>query len=153
MNIKEIITEKTIKINLEANDKTDLLKKMINLISNSNLLKDKNDAEKEIFTRESIMSTGVGKGIALPHAKTNSVDGSVGAVAVLKKPVHFDSFDGKPVDVVFMLLGRESDVTNHLRLLSKISRVMNNDAIKQEILNSKSELELLKIFQRVDENI
>ncbi len=147
MNISDIISENTIAIGLEANTKSELLDKMMDIISESSSIINKEEAKKEILIRESIMSTGIGKGIALPHAKTNAVSDSIGAFAVLKNPVDFDSLDSKPVDIVFLLLGTENDISGHLRLLSKISRIMNDNNFKEYVRNINNPEEIINYFQ------
>jgi fructose-specific phosphotransferase system IIA component len=147
MNITDIITNNAISIDLEVKNKQELLEYMIDLISKSPVVINKDEAAKEIYVRESIMSTGIGKGIALPHAKTNSVTAGIGAFAVLKKPIEFDSLDGKPVDIVFMLLGKENDISGHLRLLSKISRIMNDNNFRDNVRKIKNPQEIIDYLQ------
>lgn len=142
MNIYEILSIETIIPNIEASDKDSLLKMMIDMLNDTGKVKDKIRASKEIFERERIMSTGVGKGIALPHAKTSAVDNSLGALITLSKPLDFEALDGNPVNIVFMLLGTEDNVGKHLKLLSKISRIMNNDDFRTAIINSKTASEI-----------
>lgn len=152
MNISDIITENTIALGLEAQSKSELLDKMIDIISASSSIINTEEAKKEILIRESIMSTGIGKGIALPHAKTNAVSGSVGAFAVLKDAVDFDSLDSKPVDIVFLLLGTENDISGHLRLLSKISRIMNDDKFRDYVRKVNNPNDIINYFQTKVDN-
>lgn len=152
MNIIDILSENTISFNVEAKNKEQLLDEMMELVSKSSKVLDKDKAKKEILQRESIMSTGVGKGIALPHAKTNTVTDSIGALAVLKNKVDYNSLDSKPVDIVFLLLGKEKNVGTHLLLLSKISRLMNNEEVKQKIKNAGTPDKVLEIFNELKDN-
>ena len=149
MNIIDILSKNTISFDIEAKDKNELLDEMMELVSKSSKVLDKDEAKKEILQRESIMSTGVGKGIALPHAKTNAVTDSTGALAILKNKVDYNSLDSKPVDLVFLLLGRENNVGTHLLLLSKISRLMNNEEVKQQIKNAGTPDKVIEIFHQL----
>lgn len=142
MNIYEILKIETIYTNLVIADKDQLLKKMVEIIASTGLVKDSLKAQKEIFDRERIMSTGVGKGIALPHAKTSAVDDSIASLVTLAEPMDFDALDGYPVNIIFMLLGTDDNVSKHLKLLSKISRIMNNDEFRESILNSNSNIDI-----------
>lgn len=142
MNIYEILSIDTILPNAEASSKESLLKMMLEILNSTGKVKDQAGAFKEIFDRERIMSTGVGKGIALPHAKTSAVDNSIGALITLSHPIDFNALDGNPVNIVFMLLGTEDNVGKHLKLLSKISRMMNNDDFRMQILHSKTSSEI-----------
>src|SRR3990172_517574 len=133
MNISEIINVNSININLIAENKKDLVEQMMKLAWKSGKVLDIEEALNEVFERENIMSTGVGKGIALPHAKTKAITDAVGALAILSVPIEYESLDEEPVNIVFLLLGMENNVGNHLRLLSKISRLLNNDSIREQI--------------------
>lgn len=151
MKISDILDEKSVLVQLEASSKSELLEKMMGLAMNSGRISDKSAAFKEVLEREKIMSTGVGKGIALPHAKTNVVDGSVGALGILKKSVDFNSLDSKPVNIVFLLLGKESNVGNHLRLLSKISRLMNNNEFRESLEKKNNAREVLQLISEFED--
>jgi fructose-specific phosphotransferase system IIA component len=150
MKISEILSNETIMTRIEIEDKDSLLNKMCEMINQTGKIKDIKTAQKEIFNREGIMSTGVGKGIALPHAKTQTVDESIGALVTLKSPIDYQSLDGNPVNIVFMLLGTESNVGQHLKLLSQISRIMNNDSFRNEILESQNGNEILDIISKFE---
>ncbi len=153
MNITDILNRKSIEVGLKVENKKALLEKMMDLAVESGNVIDEEETKKEIYEREKIMSTGVGKGIALPHAKTNAVKETIGALAILETPLEYDALDNKPVSIVFLLLGRENNVGNHLRLLSKISRLMNNDSFRERILNSKSSDEILATFAEIEDKI
>jgi fructose PTS system EIIBC or EIIC component len=152
MKVSDILTKKTIAVSLQVNSKNELLDKMLELAYESGNIVDKEETKKEIYERERIMSTGVGKGIALPHAKTNAVKDTVCALALLKEPVDFESLDGKPVNLVFLLIGRENNVGNHLRLLSRISRLINNDSFRSRLSELSSADEIIALFAEVEEN-
>lgn len=141
-----MLARNSIDRNLKAKTKIDLLEKLTDLISKSGMIDDRDAAYNEILERESVMSTGIGKGIALPHAKTDAVRGSVAALAILKDPVDFNSLDDKPVEIAFMLLGKENAVGAHLRTLGKISRLLGNEAFKTDLKNCESEEEIIKLF-------
>jgi fructose-specific phosphotransferase system IIA component len=152
MKINEIINIKSIVIDLEVESKADLLAKMVEFASYSGKVNDVNAVLKAVNEREKIMSTGVGKSIALPHAKTHNVSEAVGSLAILKEPLDYDSLDGEPVRIVFLLLGQETNVGYHLRVLSKISRLMNNDSFRFQLLDCRSSKEVLDIFNSMEEN-
>lgn len=151
MKITDILNKDLIKIKMTADSKDDLLNKMMVLAENSGKIIDSKDARSEVFERESIMSTGVGKGIALPHAKTDAISGTVGALAIMKEPMEYDALDGNPVNIVFLLLGTENNVGNHLRLLSKISRLMNNDTFRTHLTQAQSVEEIMDLFVKAED--
>jgi fructose-specific phosphotransferase system IIA component len=151
MKIQDFLNKLSISINLHCENKTEILNKMIDLAYRSGKITNIATATQDVFKREQIMSTGVGKGIALPHAKTHAVSDIIGALAILDSPVDFDSLDSEPVEIVFLLLGRETNVGIHLRILSKISRLMNSDAFRSELKECKSSDEVLVLFNKYEE--
>jgi fructose-specific phosphotransferase system IIA component len=148
--LQEIININSIKVGLIAKDKDDLLKVMVDLANNSNKLTDKDRALKEIIHREEIMSTGIGFGVALPHAKTGAVEDTIIAVGVLAEPIDFQSLDNVPVNLVFLILGRENNVGMHLKLLSRISHLMNNAEFKEKLIAAKDETTAYNLIKEYD---
>lgn len=148
--LSNILRENSISLNLLAESKDDLIIKMLELANNSGAIIDFNKTKSEVFAREKIMSTGIGNSIALPHAKTNGVKEAIAAFARMEVPIEFDSLDGMPVKYVFLLLGREDNVGVHIRLLSKISRLMNNDNFIDKINNSKENSEVTNLIKEFE---
>jgi fructose-specific phosphotransferase system IIA component len=151
MKISDILFKETIEIAHVVNSKNQLLEDLIELIYKSGKLNNKDLALKDVLEREDIMSTGVGKGIALPHAKSKSVTESIAALIILKNPIDFDSLDGESVNIAFMLLGPENNVGLHLRLLSKVSRLMNNDSFRLQLIDCKHKEDVVKLFNSMEE--
>jgi mannitol/fructose-specific phosphotransferase system IIA component (Ntr-type) len=146
MKITDIININSIKVGISLESKEELLRKLVNLAAASGNILDKKTCLSEVIERESIMSTGVGKGIALPHAKTNAIKGTIGAFCTLKEPLDYNSLDGKPIRIAFLLLGEENNVGSHLRLLSMISRLMNIEAFREKLLDSKTPQDAFNCF-------
>jgi fructose-specific phosphotransferase system IIA component len=152
MKITSILEKNSIETPLSAGSKSELLDKMLRLAEKSGKVNNPKEAKREILEREKIMSTGVGKGIALPHAKTNAVEDSIGALAILPDPIDYEALDGEPVDIVFLLLGRENNVGNHLRLLSKISRLMNNESFQSRLRECKSSDDVMQLLMEFEKD-
>ena len=89
--------------------------------------RDERDIFETLMQREKLGSTGVGHGVAIPHGKLPGLERLVGVFALLDKPIDFDSLDGEPVDVVFLLLAPESAGADHLKALARIARVLRDD--------------------------
>lgn len=151
MKIIDVLSKDTIQIGMQVKDKQDLLEKITDLAMKSGKIINRSFVLKSILDREKIMSTGIGKNICLPHAKTDFIEAPVAALATLSTPIDFHSLDGEPVNICFLLLGRENNVGMHLRLLSKISRFLNNDEFREKILNSKTPEEIMHHFETIDE--
>jgi mannitol/fructose-specific phosphotransferase system IIA component (Ntr-type) len=97
------------------------------------------------------MSTGVGKGFAIPHGKTNAVNDVIAAFGKTTRDIDYDALDGNPVHLVFLLVGRDDMVSKHIKLLSRISRLMNKDEFRERLVNSNSKEEIINIFKEEEE--
>ena len=151
MKISDILSEKIIKTDMECTDKDDAINKMIDLASNSGLMLDVEKVRECVFEREKLVSTGVGKGFAIPHGKTDEIKDIVAAFAVLKDPIDFDSIDLEPVKFIFLIVGKESLLNAHIKLLSRISRLMNKDDFREKLEDAKSSEEVLKLFKEEEQ--
>ena len=152
MRITDILTSNSIVTDLLVKDKSELLNVMIDLAVQTGRVKNRDEVKSEILQRESIMSTGIGKEIALPHAKSNAITDTVAALAILKNPVDYGSLDGDPVSIVFLLVGLENNVGIHLRLLSKISRLLSKDDFRDELKSCKTVDQVIQLFNNNDNN-
>jgi mannitol/fructose-specific phosphotransferase system IIA component (Ntr-type) len=93
------------------------------------------------------MSTGVGKNFAIPHGKTDAITDILCAFGKASKPVDYQSLDAQPVYLVFLLIGKENLVSMHIKLLSRISRMMTKDNFRQKLINAISTEDIITIFR------
>ena len=152
MKISDILSADVIAVEVDVADKDDAIKKIIDLSVKSGKILDVEKASRTIFEREKLVSTGVGKGFAIPHGKTDAISDVVAAFIITKGPVDFDSIDGEPVRFIFLLIGKENLLNTHIKLLSRISRLMNKDEFREALLEAKSSDEVLKIFRDEEKN-
>ncbi len=146
MKICDLLSPERIISSLKADDKEGVINELIDLFKDSNDVTDVNMVRKAVLEREKIMSTGVGKGFAIPHAKTNAVKEIVVAFGKSDKPISYESLDGQPVNLVFLIIARENMVGPHIRLLSRISRMMNKEDFRRALAEAKNSEEILKII-------
>jgi fructose-specific phosphotransferase system IIA component len=148
MKISDILTEDLVRTGLEGDTKDDIIDAMIDLVATSPKVRDKEKVRAAIFEREKIMSTGVGNGFAIPHGKTDAVTDIVAAFAVTAKPIDYESLDEKPVRLVFLLVGKDSLVGPHIKLLSRISRLMNKEEFRKRLLELGTPKEVIETFRQ-----
>lgn len=153
MNIYSLLSQETILPQLRVEDKDTLLNKLINLLGGQVNKEQLDSIRKAVFEREEIMSTGVGKGLAIPHGKAAGIDENYASFAILDEPVDYDSIDDKPVQIVFLLVGPESRNSTHIKLLSRISRLMNNNSFREALLSCTSSDEILSHFKEEEEQL
>lgn len=152
MKISDILTEDVLAMKMDAKDKTDAINKMVDLANNSGKILDLEKVRSVVFEREKLVSTGVGKGFAIPHGKSDDIKDIVASFAVLAEPIDFDSIDSEKVVFIFLLVGKDSMLNTHIKLLSRISRLMNKDEFRENLLKAQSNSELLQIFKTEEQN-
>jgi mannitol/fructose-specific phosphotransferase system IIA component (Ntr-type) len=153
MKLLNYLKPEYIAVGLSAQSKEELLTKMVDLASKNPHVLDKEKVRSAILERERIMSTGVGKGFAIPHGKTDAVNDIVLAFATTSDSVDYASMDNEPVRLVLLLVSRDSDVGSRLKLLSRASKVMNSDAARKSLIEAKTPDEVLAIFKAEEERI
>ncbi len=152
MKISDILSPEVIEVNLEVADKDDAIRKIIDIAARSNKITDVKKVTETIFEREKLVSTGVGKGFAIPHGKTDAITDIVAAFVITKNPIDFDSIDGEPVRFIFLLVGKETLLNTHIKLLSRISRLMNKEEFRERLLGAQTKDEVLGIFKEEEKN-
>jgi fructose PTS system EIIBC or EIIC component len=148
MKIVDLLSEQVIRTNLQGTSKNDIINAIIDVAASQDRVLDKEKVREAIFEREKIMSTGVGAGFAIPHAKSDAVSDIVAAFAVTSQPIDYQSLDDQPVRIVFLLVGRENMVGPHIKLLSRISRLMNNEDFRKRLLDAETPKDVLEIFRK-----
>lgn len=146
MKVSDLLTSGNVFHNLEAESKEELVQTMIQSLSAQLGKENTMRATRAVMERESIMSTGVGKGLGIPHAKINGIERNFAVFARLKNPLDYGSIDDQDVELVFLLIGPDGQSTTHIKLLSRISRLMNNDQFRNAIKQAESADEIQKIF-------
>ena len=148
MKISEIINESLVVTNLEGDSKEKIINALIDLVGTSPKVLDIKKVRTAIFEREKIMSTGVGNGFAIPHGKTDAVSDIIAAFGITKHPIDYHSLDEKPVRLVFLLVGRDNLVGPHIKLLSRISRLMNKEEFRNKLLGKQSSADIIEAFKQ-----
>lgn len=135
---------------LESGDKNGTLEELVELIAGSDLVTDKKMFRDAIFERESILSTGVGFGIGIPHAKVTCVKDFVMAVGRSLQGMDFEAFDHKPVHIVVMIGASDAQKDDYVRILAKVSRILKHEENRNAILAAETPHEIMEVFERED---
>ena len=144
--VASLYNENTVALELKGNTKEEVLNEMTDLLYKDGILTNKEEFLAEIKKREEIGSTGFGNGVAIPHAKTKSVVKPRVAVGISKKGFEFDSLDGKPVHLIFMIAAGEGDNDLHLRTLSSLAQNLMEKEYVDQILGSKDAKEIVSLL-------
>ncbi|MGG5460700.1 PTS fructose transporter subunit IIABC [Clostridium sp. B9] len=151
MKISQLLSVDTIKLNLSATKKDEVINQLVDVLWDAGKLNDKSLYKKEILKRESLSSTGIGERIAIPHAKTSAVNNAALALGIYKYGVDYDSLDGEPVNIVFMIAAPEGANNEHLETLSKLSVLLMNPEFKAGLLNANSPEDVLDLLDKFEE--
>lgn len=147
MKIISLLQTENVIPNLEAENKEDVLNKLVDSLE-SEVDEEELEAIREaVLERERIMSTGVGKGLAIPHGKAEGINGNYAAFAILKNPIDYEAVDDEPVKLVFMLVGPQSSNSMHIKMLSRISRLMNNTNFREQLLECETADDIIQVFE------
>lgn len=152
MKVHELISEKNILTAFKSVNKEDVINELIDLLKGDERVINLEEIRQCVFEREEKMSTGVGKGFAIPHGKTNFVTDIVAAFGKSETPIEYNSLDGEPVHLIFLLIGKENLVAKHIKLLSRISRLMNTEEFRKKLINAESKESILKIFEEEEQS-
>jgi len=146
MKLAELLQEKNIKIPLEGTDKRSVIEELVDILIDSNDVSNRKMILDAIFKREELMSTGIGNGIAIPHGKSKGVKELVISFGLSPEGVDFDSLDGQPVHICFLLIAPENVSGPHVKALARISRLLQNPDFREALLKCRTPSEVLKVI-------
>ena len=154
MKFSDFVKTDAIRAELVATEKEGVIRELIqSLISSGQLAADEADAiTQAILKREELGSTGIGRGIAVPHTKHPSVDQPVGTVGISSVGVDFQSLDGEPVQLFFMLISPPDRPSDHLRALENISKQLQDETFCRFLKQSKTPADIQQILEEADNN-
>jgi len=150
MKIMDFLCPDAITIDLKAQDKKAAITELVEMLAKAKKIKKIDNVIETVLEREKLGSTGIGQGVAIPHGKTDVLAEQVGALGISQKGVEFNSLDGEPVHLIFFLVGPIEVAGQHLKALSRISRLFKDKFFRQSLMGAKSVDEVIKIIQRED---
>lgn len=154
MKFSDFISSKSICSELNSDSKESVIAELVDsLVSAGNIKQaDREDIIKAIMKREELGSTGIGRGVAVPHTKHPSVDKLVGTVGVSSDGLDFDSLDGEKVQLFFLLVSPPDRPGDHLRALENISRQLRDETFCRFLKQSKTAEDIMQLLEEADNN-
>ena len=146
-SLLKLLSAEVICVDAVLQDKADAIEQLVQLVATQPQVEDVDELRKAIFKREATMSTGVGAGIALPHAKTDATSRMVASLCIAKQPLAFDAFDQQPVRILLLLVAPIDDALQHIRLLGHISRMMSRPAFCARLLETQDATAVLRVVE------
>jgi fructose-specific phosphotransferase system IIA component len=153
MKLTQYIRPATFLPDLSVKTREDALRTIVNAVAAHGFIKDQDAVFSKLMERENIQSTAVGNGIAIPHCFTDEVPDLIISVARSRDGLEFDSFDGKPTRVVFLLMGNRQEHSLHLKALARIARLIKSTSFIEKIVASSTVEEMVKAFENEEAKI
>ena len=147
MRLADYLVMEHIEINLKGETKFQIIEELMQLLGKNKALRDSELALQDVLAREGYLSTGLESGLAIPHAKTDGVDSLKIALGVKKKGVDFESLDGKPANLIFLVLSPRNTSGPHIQTLAVVSRNMKEPEIREMILQADSVQKVSEIIK------
>jgi nitrogen PTS system EIIA component len=152
MKLSELFQEENIIPELKAKDKKGVLEEMVGVLVKHEPHLDKNALVHVLLERERLGSTGIGDGVAIPHGKASEVNQPRIAFGRSRKGLDFESMDGEPTHLFFLLVAPENSASIHLQALARIAKVLKNSAFRKDLLEAPGRQEIYRKIMQNDED-
>jgi PTS system nitrogen regulatory IIA component len=147
MALIDMVVEKIIKIPLESKDKPDVLRELVRILKDADEIDDFETVLKAVQEREDKQSTGLEKGIAVPHAKTSAVSSLKLAIGIAPEGIDFDSLDREPSKLFFLLVAAPDQSGPHVEALAEIAKLANSKSFCKALINSDNAMEVVELMK------
>jgi len=144
--ISDALDEGCITLDIQGKRKPEIVSELVQLLADAGRIENAASISDLVLQREEMMSTGIGGGIAVPHCLAPGVEETMLAFGRHRKGAKFDAVDKKPVQLFFLMVGPPGAHTEHLRLLSKLSRLLHDETLKRGLIEAQTPEEVMKLF-------
>ena len=149
MKLSKFCDENLIQFDLKARGKREAIEELVNLAARSNMIKDRQVLLRDILAREELVTTGVGYGVAFPHAKTGATKGIVIAFGRSDTGIEFEAMDHQPVHLLFLIAAPEDAVGAHLNVMSSLSFLMRSEDNRSKLKKAGSPGDVLALMDNL----
>ena len=151
MRLSERFTDNSVIINSQSSTKEQILNELVDALCASQKLEHRDEIFDAVWKREQTRSTGIGCGLAVPHAKIDYVDRMCMVAATVEKGIDFDAMDNEPVHLLILIVSPGNTVGPHLKALSSVSRILANAEVRKDLIEAKTQADFLEIFGRAED--
>ena len=151
MRLSELLTEAVVKVGLEAEDKEEAFEELVDLLVRAGRITGRERALDVIRSREELQSTGIGRGLAIPHGKDAGIRELTACLGISHDGIEYDSLDGELVRVVFLLLAEKSNPGPHIEALSQIAKLFMVEGFIEKLVSARSPGDVLAVFAEFEE--
>ena len=153
MKLTEVLFKDCVLSDLKSQNKSDAIVEIVGIMKSLNKVQNSDEIVKALMDREALGSTGIGQGIAIPHAKTDSVDELTLMFCRSRGGVEFDSLDGGLAFVFFLILNPKNCVNQHLRIVSRVTKILKEPYVVQQLVSADGVEDIYSILEREDKKI
>jgi len=146
MRLCELLDSSVVRVNMAAVEKAEAIEELVDLLVRAGRVTDRKGVIDALMAREAQQSTGIGNGLAVPHAKHPSITTLTAALGISKNGLEFDAVDDKPVNVVFLIMAQVNDPGPHVQALAEIARLFQIPGFFRRLVQAKSSEELLAVI-------
>ena len=150
MKLSKFCDENLVVFNLKSGTKKEVIEELVDLAAGSNMIKDRDALLNDVREREELVTTGVGYGVAFPHAKTRSAKGIVIAFGRSQEGIDFDAMDHRPVRLFFLIAAPEDAIGAHLNVMARLSYLMKSEENRNKLLQASSQGDVLALIDNVN---
>ncbi|MQA90779.1 MAG: PTS sugar transporter subunit IIA [Gemmatimonas sp.] len=150
MQLTELLSPDRIKIPLAATTKDEILAELVEVVAQNSSVRDEGEVLRAVREREEVLSTGIGGGVAIPHGKTPGIPYLALVAGVKPGGLDFEALDGKPVKLFFLLVGPESAAGQHVKALSRISRLLRRDSFRIRLMDATTPADFYSIIAEAE---
>lgn len=146
MKLSKFCEEELMSFDLSESTKEDIIKELVDIAAKSNMVRDKEELLAAVLEREKLVTTGVGYGVAFPHAKTRAIKGIIITFGRSEVGVEFEAMDKKPVHLFFLIAAPEDAIGAHLNVMARLSYVMKSEKNRERLMRAKTAGEVMLIL-------
>ena len=151
--IWRLLKTETITLSLQEKKKESVIEELIDLFIKAKLLRNKTRALDNVLKREQMISTGIGEGVAIPHAKYDEITKPILAFGRSDEGLKFESLDGEKIHLVFLLLSPKEDPTKYVKLLGKIARLLDNEKLREALKGAETSQEIIETIKEAERRL
>lgn len=150
MKIMDFLNPDAVTAGIKATTKKEVVRELVDLLVNTGEIKNKEELVRVLLARETLGSTGIGQGIGIPHGKSAHVKKLIAAFGLSKQGVDFESLDGEPTHIFFLLVAPEESAGPHLKALARISRLLKDKYFRDMLIKAEDEKDIIRIIKGED---
>lgn len=150
MLLTELLSPERIRVPLAAHTKDEMLEELVGVVTETHEVADPADVLRSVRAREEVLSTGIGSGVAIPHGRSDGIRELALVAGVSAGPVDFDALDGRPARLFFLLVGPEAAAGQHVKALSRLSRVLRREPVREALIRARTPKEFYDVLHEAE---